>query len=1283
MFFFLGLLAFLITKGNSATFIQNCGEAISGPNSQIYCIECLKGFVVDYDFQSCILASELPMSLYSYCKRLDRNRECDEALSTIQIDQNQLFVKEDPISFDRRCAKIDTINNICISPRFPYQLDIDSNYINHYYNNYCRLSKNGQCIQNYVTFLKQATNQNYFQIQNFINPNLIDPNVIFDFFINCLSPYVFSVSAYGCIPTNFKCKQNDGIKCICQDGEAIDSTGSSCSKSFPNCLTFVQIGLLQYCSTCKNGYYLNQNQCVPFSSKNQPLCDSGFQLDSDSLNYLLVFLANINSQSSLDISDPNFLVMLRYSIEFFKDPKYSQFKGSSPNFAFNCQQIPSNYLINQCSQYISNLCIKCQNNEVYYVKKSNSSGNNVGILYQSICGQSEDQGINNCKVIYNNQCVVCKELYVMNQYNQCVQGKIEKCLTYDSYGKCKFCSIDYVVINNSCVPMCDQGMIYVNIAGFQCLPFKNQWQQCLINDNSQGCIQCAQSYFSYLFQQKYECSSYNRNFCMIYNSSSQRCQICQFNYKLVNDICYGSFQYVYGQISGYQGLSIDYYQVQNTNICPSNDRLCQYQNKKGYYLDYNFTQQECQLTNAQTCNKCYKNICLDKIYQQCPAGQGWSQTFNQCAIQCQNGKLMILKNQCMYNQQFCDNLQYCGGQCTLVTNSNYCSQAGLKCLNTNLNIIQCQNCSLTIDSQQCNNSCSNNQYYNQKSTTCYQYCGNGIIATDQSSCKSSNQCIDGFSWSFQLQKCLKGSQSQCSSVKSDSYVKQCPNCSLVTDTSKCPNVIPDSKVKLCQNCSMVSDIKFCLQNSCTDPYCNSSKYPFYNQLTKTCMFYCGKGVFADEQIKCNTSKKCIDKFMWSDYDKICLEKICEFKIQDKALNIFQCPNCSLVTNIELCQNDCKDSQFYFQSKCMTYCQNGFIASHQTRCESSNLQSANAQALVNKKQKDGNMENNQLLSQQLQQEEQEDVVDLNQSKKNISNADIIPAQNKKFQNLKKVPLNQQKDPTENIFQIQLNQELLKQQQILSKQQIEAESQNKIIKQLSERGNAKELTNKKQKAGNILNDNEVNQQLQQEERRDIIDLNQSNTNISNGDIIQTQNKKFQNLKIVPLNQQKDLIENISQVQLNQEQLKQQQILLKQQQESQAHNKLINQLPEINQQQQEKELKDIIDLDQNITNFSIADIKQVQNKKFQNFKLPPLNQQKDQVEKISQIQLDQNNNKTINLLNSNQAISQEIQINISDSDSSEEDYAIKIQNILPQKTQQVYIKSKPNNTIQQTQS
>ncbi|EAR98611.2 MFS transporter, putative (macronuclear) [Tetrahymena thermophila SB210] len=408
--FLIFLLIFLLIEINYAKIIQNCGLAIlvdtATPNTIPACQECQRGYVVNYDFQSCILASELPMPLYSYCKRLDRNGECDEALSTLQIDQNQLIIKEDPSLFDPRCAKVDTVNLICISPRFPYTLDISRNYISHQLDSYCKIY-NDVCVQNYETFYITILNKNYFKLYNFINPNQIDPSAIYDQQIKCLKPFVYQ--SIGCLPSNFNCNQHDSKTCLCEATQAVDSTGSTCSDQFQNCQMYGSIGQLQYCMACKSGFYLNQNICVPITLSNAPTCDSGYQLDQNGLNFLQTFLININPSISQDMSDPTFLIMLKYSIDFFKDPKYQQFKGSTPNFTFKCEQAPST-LVSGCIQSISNICIKCQSSEIYYIQQLTSSPI-LNLKYQAFCDL--DIKLSNCKNVFKEQQITVYLMMVM------------------------------------------------------------------------------------------------------------------------------------------------------------------------------------------------------------------------------------------------------------------------------------------------------------------------------------------------------------------------------------------------------------------------------------------------------------------------------------------------------------------------------------------------------------------------------------------------------------------------------------------------------------------------------------------------------------------------------------------------------------------------------------------------------------------------------------------------------------------------------------------------------
>ncbi|KAL4483427.1 hypothetical protein ABPG73_000976 [Tetrahymena malaccensis] len=781
------------------------------------------------------------MPSYSFCKRLDRNRECDEALTTIQIDQNQLYVSEDSTLFDPRCAKIDTINQICLSPRFPYTLDIQTNSILHVPNSFCRLQLNSNCIQNYETFYIDSQTTFYYKLQNFINANLIEPQAIYDQEIKCLQPYVYQSSLKGCIPSKFNCNQNDGKTCICEQNQAVDSTGSTCSDQFQNCFMYGQVGQIQYCMTCNSGFYLYQNKCVPISSKNSPTCDTGSQLDLNSLKYLQTFLININPSINQDMSDPLYLIILKYSIDVLKDPKYLQFKGSNPNFTFNCEQAFISGIA--CTQSIQNLCIQCQNSDIYYIQQQGSQSS-LNLKYEAFCGKSEDKNINNCKIISNNQCVLCKEQYMMNQQKQCVQGTDINCLTYDDQGNCLFCIQDFILINSKCNQMCDQGNVFTNTnSSTNCVPFNIEYQYCLISSQSQGCIQCPQGYF---LDKDNQCNvNTNTNYCIVFDTSKNECKFCQKNFKYFNKICQGSLQQIQGLTFGNEGLSIDYYTM----------------NQKGSYLDYDFNYQTCQTNNNLACNKCYQQYCLDKI-SNCPAGYGWSELYQKCFIQCQNGMLL--------NFLKCDNKKVCD------------------------NLFSCSNCSLVSNINDCGQKCSQGQYFSKLLNSCFFYCGNYQIAKDQSSCQSTTLCIDGLQWNNTDKKCY------CQQWVIDSTgVSQCSNCSLVTDLSLCNN-----------KCAI---------------------YQYYS--ATICMEYCGNAQISKQYQTCSKSNLCIDGFQWDTQNNQCSKQCsqsncqiqCDQKTIDPYFNIQQCPNCSLVTNPQLCKNPCNNSQIYFQNSCMAYCGKGLVA----------------------------------------------------------------------------------------------------------------------------------------------------------------------------------------------------------------------------------------------------------------------------------------------------------------------------------------------------------------------
>ncbi|KAL4483349.1 hypothetical protein ABPG72_007991 [Tetrahymena utriculariae] len=293
------IIAELLQQSIKILILKNCNLFIKNASLVLLQITILSHVLKDHLYL---------MSLYSYCKRLDRKRECDEGYTSLQIDQNQLFVRENPFQYDPRCSKIDTINKICISPRFPYTLDISQDKIIQIPRSYCKLINDGVCIQNYETF---------FQIQ-------------------CLQYFIYSPN--GCIPLKFNCLKNNGITCTCADGEAIDSAGSIC-QYYQNCQVFGYAGQLQFCIECLSGYSNSQGQCIQQSSSPSPnqtgpqfssktfisdfKCSEGYQLNDKTIDNLQTILLAINPSIPKNKSDPLYLLLLSHAVVLAQSEPYS------------------------------------------------------------------------------------------------------------------------------------------------------------------------------------------------------------------------------------------------------------------------------------------------------------------------------------------------------------------------------------------------------------------------------------------------------------------------------------------------------------------------------------------------------------------------------------------------------------------------------------------------------------------------------------------------------------------------------------------------------------------------------------------------------------------------------------------------------------------------------------------------------------------------------------------------------------------------------------------------
>ncbi|KAL4495066.1 hypothetical protein ABPG72_015766 [Tetrahymena utriculariae] len=140
--------------------------------------------------------------------------------------------------------------------------------------------------------------------------------------------------------------------------------------------------------TCPEGYYYNFYPNIT--------------------NILQMLLININPIISKYIEGPLYLIMLKYSLDFSKDKKYFNYsyRNQFEKCRIGCQKRDSKVI--GCIQQINDFYIQCKNSGIYYILQQPSS-ENISIKYQSICGQSEDLHIKNCKLISNNQCVTCKE----------------------------------------------------------------------------------------------------------------------------------------------------------------------------------------------------------------------------------------------------------------------------------------------------------------------------------------------------------------------------------------------------------------------------------------------------------------------------------------------------------------------------------------------------------------------------------------------------------------------------------------------------------------------------------------------------------------------------------------------------------------------------------------------------------------------------------------------------------------------------------------------------------
>ncbi|KAL4449115.1 hypothetical protein ABPG74_021107 [Tetrahymena malaccensis] len=260
----------------------------------------------------------------------------------------------------------------------------------------------------------------------------------------------------------------------------------------------------------------------------------------------------------------------------------------------------------------------------------------------------------------------------------------------------------------------------------------------------------------------------------------------------------------------------------------------------------------------------------------------------------------------------------------------------------------CQNCSLVTNQDNCQNNCQKGQVYQQQSG-CLTYCGNLKVAQDQANCDDTiYSCIDGYYWStienkciqqqfycktqiydqhyqisinencvfvevshnfsscqgFQYQSMLLGQcKKYCGNGQISNLYQSCKSSKLCVDgfamsyagnyCKRCEGYSDqDFQIYFCNDCSLSSNVQTCFAQ------------PYYSSQLQKCVNYCGLGQI-DDQGNCQTSKLCIDTFVWNIITQKCeqAQKIqCSQSFNYDGYNIIKCLNCALASELQFSFN---------------------------------------------------------------------------------------------------------------------------------------------------------------------------------------------------------------------------------------------------------------------------------------------------------------------------------------------------------------------------------------------
>ncbi|KAL4456740.1 hypothetical protein ABPG73_014766 [Tetrahymena malaccensis] len=658
-------------------------------------------------------------------------------------------------------------------------------------------------------------------------------------------------------------------QCDTTQAQYVDSTTNTNQYYCRQCPEACQIcNSATSCTTCKPGYYLDQNTCSPcdnsctsclgpgpnnclickqsgyyISTKQNNICvsqcDTSQQQYIDSTTNVQQMYCKQCDKSCLTCTNGTSCVTCNDGFYFIGDLcsqcqlGYFMYNNQCTKCDDSCKICsglgPTNCII--CSQsnfYISvsqnNICVsECDLTISQYIDKIT----NPSQMYCRKCPSS----CQSC--VSDTSCTSCIQGYFQSQ-NQCYQCD-SSCLSCSGPGhiNCIICATpnSYISIkqNNSCVSICDttQAQYVDSLSNPQqkyCRMCNSQCQTC---SSQQICTSCIQGY--YLKQN--QCSQCDSSCLTCSDGNSSSCIICfQQGYYIstfLNNTCVS-------QCDVHQGQYID--NTTNPNQiycrqCSSNCLTCQDQNTciqcvEGYFLNQN----QCKQCDS-SCQQCYgsdPSNCI--ICQQSDYFISIKQN-NICVSQCDLTQGQYIDTMYNQKQKYC---RVCPSICQTCTNSTICTSCiqGYY-LSTN----QCQKCDdscLSCSGPGVSNCiiCSQPNYY--------------------ISIKQNYQCV---------QQCDL-TQAQYVDITTNlkqKYCKQCQNlCQTCSNSDNCDTCIQgyymDGNVckqcdSSCQSCSGAgpSMCIICLsqgffistqQNNKCIPLCDTNQAQYIDNLTNSQQKYC-------------------------------------------------------------------------------------------------------------------------------------------------------------------------------------------------------------------------------------------------------------------------------------------------------------------------------------------------------------------------------------------------------------------------------------------------------------